>query len=197
MPDLLQNSNLQTGLMLLRTKPEKAELSFTATGEHTSSVIILDCLPTDQTAVLEIGEGHVFASRSLRLRGKRRNCRLRVWIKRKSTLTPTNIEKINLSESKIGELGFCPPSKGGDFGRDSAGGLDAVLFVSDELHDRMMNLLEVGKKPTWLNLQIDKQGTLEYGWEPDGSRIIWKTDELAEPSFVDVIEVNIDFSFLT
>ena len=44
--------------------------------------------------------------------GKRESCDLMVWIKRKSDLAQESLEKMQLSISKIGHLGFFSGEKG-------------------------------------------------------------------------------------
>jgi len=40
-------------------------------------------------------------------------------------------------------------------------------------------------------MEIEKQGVLEYGWEPDGSRKVWKLESATQPSCVDVGNISI------
>jgi hypothetical protein len=178
--------------MLLQVIPESATLSCTADCDSTRNVLCLDCTAADSAGVLEIGDGHVFASKANRsFFGKRQSCNLRVRITRKSALTAEAIEKMNLSTSKIGDLGFYPASEAGDFFPPRPASLEATLFIGDELHDRLLGALQVGRKPTWLHLEVEREGVLGFGWEPDGSRIVWKLESETEPSHVDVQELSI------
>jgi hypothetical protein len=47
------------------------------------------------------------------------------------------------------------------------------------------------ERPKWLQLEIEKQGILKYGWEPDGSRMTWKLDGTTDPQYVDVQRMDI------
>jgi hypothetical protein len=67
--------------------------------------------------------------------------------------------------------------------------LEATVFLDDELFDSLMNTLHSGKRPQWLQLDIEREGALEYGWEPDGSRMEWKIDNPSDPASVDVTGV--------
>lgn len=177
-----ERSNMQ-----LSTKPESAQLVWITDGDDDFPVIILDCVPDPTVAVLEIGDGHVFASKANRsLFNRRQACNLRVRLQRKTTLKRESVKKLNLSESKIGELVFCPASEAGDFHPASPAALDATLFVSDELHGRLLDAFQAGKRASLLTMEIEKQEVLKFGWEPDGSRKVWKLESATEPSTVDV-----------
>lgn len=182
--------------MQLRAKAEKANFSLTE-GENAQFVLRLDCSAPDDDGVLEIGERYAFTAKASRhLLGKRKSCNLRVWVKRRSSAGQKAVEKLGLSPSKIGELGFYPPSEKGDFFPGRPAALEAMAFVSDELFDGLVTTLRATKPATWLVLEIEKQGVLEYGWEPDGSRRIWKLESVAEPSYVDVEMMEIGFDLL-
>ncbi|MEO6966020.1 MAG: hypothetical protein ABI076_09015 [Acidobacteriaceae bacterium] len=178
--------------MQLRTKPESAQLVWITDGDDAFPILLLDCLPDSTNDVLEIGDGHIFASKTSRsLFSKRQACNLRVWLKQKSTLKPEIVKKLNLSESKIGELVFCPASEAGDFYPASPAMLEATLFVSDELHVRLLDAFQAGRRASSLTMEIEKQGVLKYGWEPDGSHMAWNLESTTEPFSVDVGNIGI------
>ena len=170
----------------LRVKAKRAFFSCDADGDGSSSRITVDCSPAENVA-LEIGEQFVF-SRGARLFrvGKRRYCHLAVSILRKSSLTEEGIAMLNLSADKIGRVefhpAFPPPEK-------EPASLLAKVFVSDLLFD---NLWAIFRRPLFLSLSLEKEGVIEYGWEPDGSRVIWKIQDLGEPSHVDISAIKCD-----
>ena len=113
----------------------------------------------------EIGDRHVFAHRANRpLFSKRKSCGLVVSVYRKSELAPEDITAMRLSDSKIGALAFCPPVKEDWAWRFHPAVIEANVHVGDELFDRLVSALQSGKRSTWLELEIEKRGVLEYGW---------------------------------
>lgn len=89
-----ERSNMQ-----LSIKPESAQLVWITDGDDAFPVIILDCIPDSTIAVLEIGDGHIFASKTSRsLFNRRQACDLRVRLRRKSTMKPESIKELNLSK---------------------------------------------------------------------------------------------------
>jgi hypothetical protein len=171
----------------LRATPKRAILSHASDDE---TFLIIKCTAADNSGVLEIGKEHVFASRKNRsLLRRRRACELDVRIKRRSSIREQAAEKLNLSKDKIGELIFCPPSKADEVNTASPASLEASVFLDDRLFDSLMNTLLSGKKPEWLELAIEREGTLGYGWEPDGSRAEWKIDNPSDSEFVDITRI--------
>jgi hypothetical protein len=68
-------------------------------------------------------------------------------VRQRGSLTRENIEKMTLSEFKIGESTFCPPYKiEGE--PSSRGELDADVFVSDEAFDRLAKILPSNLRST-------------------------------------------------
>jgi hypothetical protein len=86
------------------------------------------------------------------------------------------VTKLSLSKDKIGELNFGPSTKADGINAASPAYLEATLFLDDPLFDSLLNTLHSGKRPQWLRIEIEKAGTLGYGWEPDGSRMEWKIE---------------------
>lgn len=177
--------------MLFQLKPEHAALTFTADGADTFAVLRLDCVPADERTILEIGYSYAVAPKSHYGIGKRKLCDVSVWTRRKSALTSEAISKLKLSESKIGELGFYPPVKGEDFIPDRPATIEASLFISDELHESLLNVLQTGRRATRLDIEIRMGNAVEYGWEPDGSRIRWNVENTTDPSYLDIEQVCI------
>jgi hypothetical protein len=178
--------------MLLRLKVKSANLCLSADGEDTRFELRLDCSPADASGVLEIGDRYVFANRAKRsIFSIRRSCELLVWVKRRSSLTNENIEKIGLSDCKIGELCFVPGVSKDDLSPSVLAALDARVFVSDEVFELLLSTFQAGREAKWLDLEIEKKGVLQYGWEPDGSRMEWKLESATEVSYVDVEQVDI------
>lgn len=174
--------------MFIGAQIDKATLSCTADGDKTWSVLQLDCSPTDASGVLEIGDRHVFATKFNRpVVGQRQSCDLRVFVKRRSSLIEENVEKHKLSASKIGYLGFFPAAE-----KDQPASLEAEVFISDGLFDSLVNAFQAGRRANWLRLEIEKQGVLEYGAEPDGSCRTWKVETSTAPSFVDAERIDVD-----
>jgi len=113
-------------------------------------------------------------------------------VQRRSSLTQEKIDKIGLSASKIGNLHFVPPGEKGLFWHSEPAALDAAVFVSDEMFERLVSTFQAGKEINWIELSIEKPGVLEYGWEPDGSRMTWKLESTTDLSYVDVESIDIN-----
>jgi hypothetical protein len=173
--------------MFISATPKLAILYHASDPETT---LIIECKARDNSGVLEIGKKHVFASRKNRsFLSRRHACHLEVRIKRRSSASEKAAESLGLSKDKIGELSFCPPSKADEVNAASPASLEATVFLDDELFDSLMNMLYLGKRPRWLQLDIEKEGALGYGWEPDGSRMEWKIDNPSDPASVDVTRI--------
>lgn len=178
--------------MQLMTKPKKSSLLLDADWER----LVFHCSPTPVSRVLEIGDRHIFANWAIRpIFAMRRSCNLQVWVKRKSALTPESIEKLALSNSKIGALAFVPPDRDLLLWRWRRAALDADVFVSDELFERLVSALQAGRKANWLDIEIGKNEELEYGREPDRSRSFWKLESPTEVSYVDIEGIDIDIAY--
>jgi hypothetical protein len=181
--------------MQISVRPEKATLTCTEDGDKTRDELVLDCIATDDMGVLEIGQEFIFAAKTNRpLLAKRQSCDFRVWFRRKRSLTQTAVEKLNLSSSKIGTLGFFPPSKKDDFIPARPASLEATIFVSDELFSRLVEALQVGKTLNRVNFYIEMDGPIKYGWEPDGSRMVWNLESSTNPAYADVAEISLDIA---
>jgi len=182
----------------LRLRPERFWIEYNADVNDNSASIILSCSPTASAAVLEIGAKHVFARRSklsfLSFLRKRRLRKLRLVVDRQSELTPEIAEKLNLSKSKIGKVWFEPPKRRDKSGPSCRADLGAKVWINDELHASLRNLLQAAIKPTLLrlSLELEGEGVLRYGWEPDGSRMVWDLANANEPSSLDVSSMNIE-----
>jgi len=176
----------------LELKVKRAILVSGMDGEDTRFALRLVCSPTNELGTLEIGDRHVFATRRNRpILGKRKSCNLEVSVLRRSSLTQENIDLIGLSASKIGNLYFVPPGEKDLFGPSQPAALEATVFVSDELFERLLSTFQAGKRINWLELYIEKSGVLEYGWEPDGSRKTWKLENITDKSCVDVENIDV------
>jgi hypothetical protein len=180
-------------VMSLLAKPKRANLLLTAEGDNTRCELRIDCSPNFlDRGVLEIGDRHVFAHRANRpLFTKRKSCGLVVSVYRKSEVAPEDITAMRLSDSKIGALTFCPPVKEDWAWRFHPAVIEANVHVGDELFDRLVSALQSGKRATWLKLEIEKRGVLEYGGEPDGSRRVWKLESTTEVSCLDVESMDV------
>jgi hypothetical protein len=172
--------------MLLRAKSDKANLILTE-GEYAQMELLFDCSAIDDRCVLEIGNVYPFTSKTrFHLLGKRQPCGLRIRVKRRSSAGPKVVEKLALSTSKIGELGFYPSSEKDDFYAARAASLEAMVFVSDQIFENLLANFRAAMLPSSIELEIEKDGVLEYGWEPDGSRQVWKLEKTNDPSYVNV-----------
>ena len=181
--------------MFLTTLAERATLSCTTAGEVGSSELIIDCAPTEESGVLEIGKTHTFAHENdIRVGSNRKRCGLKIYVKRRSSLSEKHVAKIGLGEDKIGELGFYPDHAAKDFVPGRPASLEANVFVADRLFETIVSAVLAGRKAELIYLYIEKKETLEYGWEPDGSRLIWKIDDATKPSYVNVPQLEIRFA---
>ena len=173
--------------MFITAAPKRLVLSYAS--DYGTQLTIL-CRAADDSGVLEIGKEHVFASRKNRsLFSKRHACELLVKITRRSSISDETATRLSLSNDKIGELNFCPPIKKAELNDASPASLEASVFLDDKLFDSIMNTLPSGKRAELIQLDIESEGALGYGWEPDGSRMKWKIDNPSESSHVDVISI--------
>jgi len=174
--------------MIISATPKRAILSHSNDDETELSI---KCTATDDFGVLEIGKDHVFSSRKNRsFLSKRHACELWVRIKRRSSASETTAAKLSLSKDKIGELSFYPASKANEGTPSTPASLDAIVFLEDKLFDSVLNTLLWGKRPKWLQLNIEREETLRYGWEPDGSRKEWTIDNPSDPASVDITSIE-------
>lgn len=182
-------------------RPKSFSIEYTVDGSKTSAVIRLSLSPTADTKLLDMGKKHVFASWRKRLFlafvGRRRIREFSIAVERKSDLTPGRfagigqIADLGLSEAKIGFLCFQPPTKRGRFRAAFPAYIQGIVFVSDELHESLRNILQAGKIPTWLRLTLWlEDGVLKYA-EPDGSRMVWKVENENEQAFVNLTSISI------
>lgn len=173
--------------MFINATPKRATV-YHASGDET--LLVIECIAASNSSVLEIGKQHVFASRKKRsLLSRRHACDLHVRIKRRSSIGEKSVEKLNLSKDKIGELTFCPPSKADDVNTATPASLDATVFLEDPVFDSLMNALQFGKRPEWLQLDLQREGSIRYGWEPDGSRMEWKIENTTDSTSVEVTKI--------
>jgi hypothetical protein len=99
---------------------------------------------------------------------------------------------MRLSDSKIGALVFHPPGEKILFWFSQPAVLQANVFVSDDFFDRLVSVLQSGKRATWLVLKIEeKRGVLEYGWVPNDFLKVWKLESTTEASCLDVESMDV------
>jgi hypothetical protein len=181
--------------MFLTSLAERATLVCTTTGEDGSSELIIDCAPTEESGVLEIGKTHIFAHENeIRIVSDRKRCGLKIYVKRRSLLSEERIAKIGLGKEKIGLLGFYPDHAARDFVPSRPASLEASVFVNDQMFETIVSAVLAGRKAELIYLYIEKKETLEFGWEPDGSRLIWKIDDATKPSYVNIPQLEIRFA---
>jgi len=173
--------------MFISGKPKRAILYHES---DDATFLRIECTAADNSGVLEIGKEHVFASRNNRsLFSKRHACKLDVEIRRSSSISEEMAAAFRRSKDKIGSLNFHPPSKKDEVNDASPASLQANVFLDDQIFNSLMNTLHSGKRPKWLQLDIEREGTLEYGWEPDGSRKEWKIDNPSDIATIDVTSI--------
>lgn len=186
-------------LSVRELRPKFVSIDYSDDGSKTSADISFDLYPTASTTLLEIGENHAFVHWSKHpfhaFFGRRRIRELSLQVERRSDPTRELPSGVSLSETKIGFVAFTPPEKSGKFRPDYPAYLTGRVFVSNELHESLRNLLQAGTIPTWLRLTLEiEEGGLGYGWEPDGSRIVWKVDNANKPCFLNVTEIRISLN---
>ena len=115
-------------------------------------------------------------------------------MKRRSSLFEERIAKIGLGDEKIGVLGFYPDYAARDFVPSRPASLEASVFVTDRLFETIISAVLAGRKAELIYLYIEEKEIMEYGWEPDGSRLIWKIDDATKPSYVNVSQLEIRFA---
>ncbi len=171
--------------MQLTAQAKKATLLCSFEAEKASPQLIVECSAIKDTGVFEIGERHAFGLKpALSILASRRYCDLRLAVRQRGSLTQKNIEKLELSENKIGQLSFCPPYKGDGIGFSSPGELGAEIFVTNELFEMLSNTLQARRKSTQVCLELGMPDAIRFGWEPDGSRKVWKLESTTETSSV-------------
>jgi hypothetical protein len=183
--------------MFLTLKASSASLFLEIGGESSSTELRLKCSAAEQGGVLEIGSSHAFGGATWLVNRDRRSVNgLTLYIRRRSALSESALNRLALSDEKVGRLGFFPPSESRDDlpGRDAS--LEAFVFVSDDTFDRLVGSIQAGKKPDSIYVDIGNREGLEYGWEPDGSRIVWKLDKPSSPSYVNVAGMQLDIPLL-
>jgi hypothetical protein len=175
----------------LKLTVKRAIFVSTADGENTWSALRLACSPTDEAGTLEIGDRHAFGARLNRpILSNRKSCNLEVSVQRRSVLTQEKIDAIGLSASKIGNLYFVRPVERSWIWPSHRAVLEARVFVCDELFETLVSAFQAGKRTNWLELYIEKPGVLEFGWEPDGSRITWNLKSTTDLPCVDVESIE-------
>ena len=179
--------------MLVSAEPYRATLYQDSDGEHS---LLFRCTALG-SGVLEIDNHYVFSRKTnRRIFGRRRSCDLQVRVKRRSSVDEIVAATLKLSREKIGELSFCPPTRADGLVPASEGSLEASLFVDDQLFDTLMRVLLSGKRPTSLEFDVEREGVIRYGWEPDGSRMEWKTQSPSTVSSIDVTSVSMSCELL-
>jgi hypothetical protein len=175
--------------MFISATPKRATLFYASDEE---SLLVIESAARDNSGTLEIGKGYVFASRKNRsLISRRHALKLQLRVRRRSSAGEEVAARLGLSNDKIGELSFCPPMKKDDLTPAIPASLEALVFLDDQLLDGLMNALLPGKRPGWIQLDIEREGALRYGWEPDGSRMEWKIENPSDPAYVDITRIEI------
>lgn len=179
--------------MFLTLVASSASLFLDVGGESASTELRLKCSASEQSGLLEIGLSHAFGNATW-LVGRKKHVLtvITLYIRQRSSLSEAALNRLALNENKISTLGFFPTSESRDDlpGRDAS--LEAFIFVGDEIFDRLVRSIQAGRKPDSIHIDLSSDG-LEYGWEPDGSRMVWKIDKPTSPTYIKVegMQLNI------
>jgi hypothetical protein len=176
---------------------KRAVISYSVDGDKSSSELLFECVASEESSELEVGSKHIFVNANkLGFHRDRSPCELRVWVRRRSGLSAERAAKLGVNEEKIGELGFFPALEPGpgDLWKTQPASLETFVFVNDDLFADIANALKAGRTTDVIHIEIERKGVLAYGWEPDGSRIVWEIENINEPSYVDVTGLKIRLS---
>lgn len=157
------------------------------------SFLTFMCSRTEKDGVLEIGTKHAFAHRNEHVeRGRTRFGDMKLYIRRKSALKEERVAKLGLNEEKIGELGFYPPNDKTDDLPSFPATLEVFVFVSDPAFESILRSVTHGAQGMTASVYLSKHPAMAYGWEPDGSRMVWTIEKHSDPSYVPVGELKIE-----
>ncbi len=183
--------------MFLALKALSASLFLEIGGENSSTELRIICSADEQSGLLEIGASHAFGGATWLLGTKRHVLSaFTLYVRQRGALSETALKRLALNEEKIGTLGFFPSSGSRDDrpGRDAS--LEAYVFVSDEMFDRLVRSIQAGSWPDSIQVDLGSGDSLEYGWEPDGSRIVWKIEKPASPTYINVAGMQLSIPLL-
>jgi hypothetical protein len=183
--------------MFLSLIASSASLFLDVGGESSSSELRLKCSASEQSGLLEIGLSHAFGNATWLLgRKKHVLTAVTLYVRQRSALSETALNRLALNDEKIGTLGFFPGSESRDDlpGRDAS--LEAYVFVTDEIFDRLIRSIQAGRKPDSIHVDLGGGDSLEYGWEPDGSRMVWKIDKPTSPAYIKVAGMQFNVPLL-
>ena len=137
--------------------------------------------------VLEIGESFIFtSSRTSQLNNDgKKNINGQITIGKKSVQSKEFLTLNNFDENKIGEVVFLQPEEGYE------GHIVFQLHLDDDFFD-VIEKYFINQIPiSSLTLEIP---SLEYGWEPDNSRVIWRLEKDEERGYKN-LDIN-EFSLI-
>jgi hypothetical protein len=117
---------------------------------------------------------------------------MKLYIRRKTALEEERVVRLGLNEEKIGELGFYPPHDKADDLPSFPATLEVFVFVSDPAFESILRSVTHGAQGMTLSVYLSKHPAMSYGWEPDGSRVVWTIEKPSEPAYLPVGEVKIE-----
>jgi hypothetical protein len=172
---------------------ESITQSISLDGGGFASSLRLVCSRSEGDGVLEIGKKHAFSNKSERVaRGRTHFSEMRLDIRRKSALADKGIDRLKLDEEKIGELGFYPPHEKSDDLPAYPPTLEAYVFVSNIDFESALRSFANGTSGMTVSVYLAKHPSMAFGWEPDGSRVVWTIENVSEPAYIPVGEVKIE-----
>jgi hypothetical protein len=184
-------------LIILRSYPNKSSRS-----------ISLQVDPGNCRDILEIGKRYVFTDgdNAKSRYADRILIDFHLSIFRSSTLDE-NDTYYNKADA-VGQLFFAGEVRNADLAEDTAAMLLANIFIDDNTFERIEHHLSQRGEIKQLTIDAAPEGfsyfstapdesdkkVLEYGWEPDGSRLIWNIDEATGPNKLQIKSFDITFS---
>ena len=105
-----------------------------------------------------------------------------------------SVEKFNIKNEKIGDVLIHKEHVGEFSGDGTEAMINFRLFVKAELFNYIYE--NITSKNKIANISLDVVG-LDYGWEPDGSRMIWSAIEEKRTQMTDLQNFSISFNPLT
>jgi hypothetical protein len=172
---------------------ESVTQSWSLDGEGMGSFLTLMCSRTERDGILEIGTKHAFAHKNEHVeRCLTRFGEMRLDIRRKSALKEERVVRLGLNEEKIGEVGFYPPHDKTDDLPSFPATLEVFVFVSDHAFESILRSVTHGAQGMTASVYLPKHPAMAYGWEPDGSRMVWTIEKPSEPAYVPVGELKIE-----
>ena len=182
----------------IRLDTKSTHLNFTYYSQNISKTINLRVTNSNKD-VIEIGDDYAFTNDDYFAWYNKMQKNSKKFVEANITIYNADehkesVEKFNINNEKIGDVLFFKEHVG-EFGDDGTEALiNFRLFIKAELFNYIYENIASRNKIS--NISLDVVG-LDYGWEPDGSKMIWKTDDDKRTQMTDLQNFSISFNPLT